>query len=327
MYEAAYAAIKRVDPRNLVLLGGTASKGSSVPGRGGVPPLEFVRALACVDERLRPLRVPECKGYTPLRADGYAHHPYSRETAPAANDPEPDNAPLADSSRLTALLDRLEARGRLAQRLDLYDTEYGYQSRPPSPYERYSPLEQAQYLGWATYLAWREPRTRMFAQFLLRDIDPDTTGQRPGSRPYWTRSFHTGLFFADGRPKPAAVAFQLPFWAELQGTSTGRAVLVFGQVRPGSGHRVVRVERQDPSTGIWAPAPTVGSGCEPDGTTFLTDAAGFLLRLTPYDGPASYRLSWLTPSGQWLSGVPIAVDAAVPVALGGEPARAPGLTG
>src|SRR3954452_3318899 len=133
MYESAYAAIKSVDPRDMVFLGGTSSTGSRTPGKQGIPPLQFVRALACVDSALQSLDVPECRDYKPLQADGFAHHPYSRKTAPAASTPAPDDVPLADAGRLEQLLGELAARGRITSSLGLYDTGDGDESSPDEP--------------------------------------------------------------------------------------------------------------------------------------------------------------------------------------------------
>ena len=97
MHEAGYEAIKKVNDRNRVLLGGTSYFGSAKPGpRRNVAPLRFLRELACVDRRFRRLRRPECRGFRPLRADGYAHHPYSPLYGPSTPDPNPDNVRLAD---------------------------------------------------------------------------------------------------------------------------------------------------------------------------------------------------------------------------------------
>src|SRR5262249_9475502 len=151
-----------VRPDAQVLLGGTASTGGA-PGKGGVPPLRFLRELACVDDQLNPLNVPECRNFTPLKADGYAHHPYSRFSDPAAPDPDPDDAPLGEPARLEGLLNALAARGRISQPLPLYLTEYGYESRPDDPFATYDRDGQARNLAKATFLAWRDPNTRMFA--------------------------------------------------------------------------------------------------------------------------------------------------------------------
>ena len=37
-----------------------------------MPPLQFARALACVDDQGKALRIPECADFQPLKADGWA---------------------------------------------------------------------------------------------------------------------------------------------------------------------------------------------------------------------------------------------------------------
>jgi hypothetical protein len=308
MHNAAYAAIKDVSKSDMVLVGGTAASGSSVPGTGGVPPLAFVRALACVDDKLRPLKVPECVNFHPLKADGFAHHPYSRLTAPDVSDPAPDDVPIADVSRLGDLLGKLYLTGRLAQQLPIYDTEYGYESNQDDPYQPFTRLQQAEFIGWSTYLAWKDPDTQMFAQFLLRDIDPAESGRKRGTRSYY-RDWQTGLYTADGAPKPALQAFKLPFWAQTIQIGSETIVQVFGQVRPGHGQRVVQVERQDPATGVWQPIRTYGKSCDASAPQFLTDRAGVFLRGAPFNGVASYRLAWQDEGGTWQWGAPIQVAA------------------
>ncbi|MCW2999008.1 MAG: hypothetical protein JWN65_2557 [Solirubrobacterales bacterium] len=307
MHNAAYDAIKKVSRVDQVLLGGTASGGSTVPGQGGVPPLQFLRALACVDDALKPLNVPECVNYAPVKADGYAHHPYSRLVPPATPDPLPDDARIADASRLGSLLEQLHRSLRLASRLSIFNTEYGYESRQDDPFQPFDRDQQAAFIGWSTYLAWKNPDTRMMAQFLLRDIDPAESGRKRGTRQYY-RDWQTGLYDAKGNAKPAARAFKLPFWAQTQGTGKDKAVLLFGEVRPGAGQRIVRVDRQDPATGLWSPVRTIGPNCDPNTPEFLTDHAGFFLRSAPALGASSYRLAWQHEDGSFEHGVPIAVS-------------------
>jgi hypothetical protein len=306
MHNAAYDAIKARSAGNQVLVGSTAASGSRRPGRGGVAPLQFLRELACVDARLAPLAIPECRGFRPLRADGWAHHPYSRSTTPATSDPDPDDAPLADTGRLEGLLGALADRGRLAGRLPVYQTEYAYESNPPDPTAPYGTREQARFIGWSTFLAWRDPNTRMFAQFLLRDIDQRDPRRRRGTK--WSE-FQTGLFFADGSPKPAAQAFRMPFWAQVQDAGGQPSVLLFGGVRPTHGPVVVRVERRAGPTDAWHPVEVTGDRCDSNGPAFITDPSGWFLRAAPYAGPADYRLSRLLPSGSWESGVELPVAA------------------
>jgi hypothetical protein len=305
MHNAAYDAIKAVGAQpSTVLIGATASTGSSVPGKGAVPPLEFARALACVDDQLRPLKIPECRHFTPIKADGWAHHPYSRTIMPGTSDPDPNDAPIADVGRLGSLLDQLSNAGRFASYLPIYDTEYGYEDNGSDPYAKFSAEQQAQFMGWSTYLAWADPNTRMFAQFLLDDINPAESGRRARTRSYY-RDWQTGLYTADGQPKPAVQAFKLPFWAETRNVNGGSAVMLFGQVRPGKGRQVVRVERQVGSA--WVPIFTTGRNCDVRAPEFLTDPAGFFLRTAPALGGGTYRFSWRDPQGSWESSVPVPV--------------------
>jgi len=306
LHNAAYAAIKKVARQNEVLVGGTASTGSPTPGTGGVPPLQFVRALACVDDQLAPLQVPECDDFHPLKADGYAHHPYSRYVTPGTSDPFVDQAPIADLGRLGSLLEQLHKLHRIDSRLAVYNTEYGYESNQDDPFQPFTREQQARFIGWSTYLAWKDPDTRMFAQFLLRDIDPKESGKKRGTRSYY-RDWQTGLYDASGDPKPALQAFKLPFWAQTVGSGDDKSILLFGQVRPGKGAQTVKVERQDPSSGSWAAIQTYGPTCDQDPNSFTTDKAGFFLRSAPALGATSYRMAWRHEDGAWEYGVPIPV--------------------
>jgi hypothetical protein len=294
-----------------VLIGNLAATTSDAVGHGGVAPLRFLRELACVDDELKPLTTPECTGYKPLVADGIALHPYSNHFgSPAATSPDPDDVPLADSARMTALLDELSLRGRIAGAWPIYDTEYGYETSPPDPFQSTTPDDQARYVSQAAYLAWQDPSTRMFAQFELRDVDP-ATGRRAHasktSRAYW-RDYQSGLYYDDGRAKPAATAFQMPFWAQHVVRGGGDAVLLWGMVRPGASRRVVRFDRQAPGTRAWVPVHTYGVACAPQQPEMFSDGAGVATSLAPWTGPASYRMSWLRPDGAWVPGVPIDVD-------------------
>ena len=263
-----------------------------------------------MDDRLVPLDVPECRNFRPLRADGFAHHPYSRTTVPSASDPNPDDVPLADVGRLEQLLDQLATRGRITTRLGIYDTEYGYESSQDDPFAPFDRAQQAEFMGWSSYLAWRDPDTRMFAQFLLRDIDPRESGHTRGTRSYF-RDWQSGLYDAKGDPKPAAEAFKLPFWVRAQGPQGARVVVAWGAVRPGHGAQTVRVEQRLPG-GAWAPARTYGNTCDADGQAFATDREGVFQRALPASpGPTDYRFSWRRPDGQWEAGEGIRLDAAI----------------
>lgn len=200
MLYAAYPAIKRANPGSIVLVGATSARGYPAR-RKAVPPLRFLRALACVDRRMRPLTIGRCRHYRPLPGDGWSHHPYSGTRPPDESARGAEDAPLANISRLTRALDLLAGRGRVASGLrNLWITEYGYQTRTASR-PGVTAQQQAEYLPWAEDLAERNLAIKTWAQFLLRDTRPDPNGigiER-----------HSGLFQIDGSPKVSLAAMCL----------------------------------------------------------------------------------------------------------------------
>ena len=264
MVEAAVPRIKAAAPDALVLIGATSSVGGE-QGSGPserMAPLTFLRALACVDEALAPLDVPECETFARLPGDGWSHHPYSLKLAPWQTDPRRDNVRMGDLARLRSLLARLHAAGRTRNDLPLYLTESGYQTSPPDPTWDVSPADQARWLAEAERIARREPTLRSVAQFLHRDL-PERPG--PNLKTRW-RDYQSGLRFIDGRPKPAHAAFALPLVARR---TSGGGVAFWGLVRRGSGARDARVSVREPGGG-WREIVSTRTGS--DGT-FTAGAA------------------------------------------------------
>ncbi|MEJ7823788.1 MAG: cellulase family glycosylhydrolase [Solirubrobacteraceae bacterium] len=264
MVEAAVPRIKAAAPDALALIGATSSVGSE-QGSGPserMAPLTFLRALACVDEALAPLDVPECETFAALPGDGWSHHPYSLALAPWQSDPRPDDVRMGDLRRLTSLLARLHAKGRTQRELALYLTESGYQTSPPDPTWNVGLADQARWLAEAERIARHEPTLRSVAQFLHRDL-PERPGPDPKTR--W-RDYQSGLRFIDGRPKPAHVAFGLPLVARR---APAGGVAFWGLVRRGSGARDVSVSVREPG-GRWREIVSTRTGS--DGT-FTAGAA------------------------------------------------------
>ena len=311
MHERAYAAINGVEDDNRVLLGGTAAIGDEGRGpRKAMSPILFLRELACVDRRGRPLERAECAGFKPLEADGFAHHPYSLFDSPDARSANPDDVAMGDLARLSRALDGLHRLGRITTRLPIYVTEYGYETNPPDVVRGVSVLQQARYHGLATFLAWRQNDVSTFAQFLLNDIGPPPGADTPIEA---SKDWHSGLYFHDGRPKPEAVqAFKLPFWAESRSVAGRDLVVFFGQVRPSTGRQRVELEMRGPND-TWVPVTSYDARppdnflCGDETTGFLTDTQGFYLRLAPYERRARYRARWLRADGKSEYGVTVPV--------------------
>jgi hypothetical protein len=195
LYEGAWTAIKRVNPRAQVLIGETAP--SRLPGRV-MAPLEFLRAVACARSDYQPAR--RCRE---LRADGYAHHPYQFTSPPERPEAGADTVQIGSLDRLTSALDRLAAAGLLTTPsgtpLPVYLTEFGYFRRG----HRSLPEDRrAEYLPRAfAVAAARYPRVRQLLQYQLASPPPGYNGSH----------FDTGVMGRDGKPTPSFPA--LAAWA------------------------------------------------------------------------------------------------------------------
>ena len=303
LVEASYPVIKELQPNSVVLVGGTSSAGAIAPTSeaDGVPPLRFLRELACVDDALQPLAAPRCEGYEPLPGDGWSHHPYSLSHTPDFADPKhPDNLPIGALDRLTSTLDALVASGRVSPGLaDVYLTEFGYETNPPDPNRKFNLDEQAQFLAWSEHIAWKNPRVRSWPQFLLRDQDVTGAGDRRGPGTY--ADWQTGLEFFDGTDKPSMTGFRLAFFAECGGPPTRPFVRLWGRVRPGerphrvglsamrkgSRRRLASTRARPRRTG--RPRPSIAS--------FLTGWDGAFVRYAPYREGERYQFQLFGADG------------------------------
>ncbi|HEY3189992.1 MAG TPA: glycosyl hydrolase family protein, partial [Solirubrobacteraceae bacterium] len=257
LVRAAYPAIHAADPDAKVLIGALAPRGSRLRSRNAnMRPLQFLRALGCVDERLRPLRAARCAHFQPAIADGFAYHPHSTRLPPDEPYDNPDDADLASLPRLERLLDRLQATGRLVgttRPLGLWLDEYGYQTDPPDGTRGVTPGQQDRYLQQAAYLAWRDPRVQLITQYAWQD---ETVG---GGRAY--TGWQSGLIDTGGNAKPSLGHLADPIWADF-----ARRTL-WGQVRPGGAHDVEVRFRPAGARTTWRTLARVRT--RPDGTWSL----------------------------------------------------------
>jgi len=295
LVSAAYPAIKAVVPDATVLIGATSSTGAG-PGSSSVAPLRFIRELACVDARLRPLRRAECADFQMIPGDGFAHHPYSLTKSPGSVSANPDWATISELPRLTRLLARLVDRHRLSPALrDVWLTEFGYESNDRVTSKPFSPAEQARFLAWSEYIAASTPHVRSFAQFLLRDTLTDDAIATPGRRAFG--SWQSGLLEQDGTPKLAAESFRSTLWAQSSpargsGSRSARAAgaasaTVWIHLRSVRTATVVQLEQQV-AGGEWVALP---------GASGTTDDHGRLILHVATPRAAMLRVTWQTSSG------------------------------
>jgi hypothetical protein len=293
MVHKAYPAIKTHRPDSTILIGGTSYSGAyGNRGVGNVPPLQFIREMACVNKNLNPMGRSGCAGFKTIPGDGFSHHPYSLRTEPDARNrvTRPDDVPIAELPRLVKLIDQLIARGRLAPgSRNLWITEYGYETNPPDPEEIFSVGDQAKFLTWAEYLATKVPNVKSFAQFLLRDLPPQafrvgTSKKRPFGE------WQSGLLFENGVPKLAAYSFRAGLY--VQQNARGR-LRIYGRLRLASGAHTVVVESRAPRSDAWAALPTSAAGSGSATGSFVADGKDSFLRFAGAPGPGwRYRLRY-----------------------------------
>ncbi len=308
MLAAAIPAARVVRPDAQLLVGNTSSAAGK-PGTGAVPPLRFIRELACVDRRLRPLTTPACRDFTPIEGDGWAHHPYTRNVRPdvTARRDRPDDIGIADLAKLTALLDALAAAGRIDRGLRrVHITEFGYETEPIAGRPTLSQLTQARWLTWAERLASATPGVVGFAQFLLRDQPPAPTKVSDSPARAFGQ-YGTGLDRADGTPKLAAGSFVSGLFAAAAGP---RQAELWIRLRLGRGERSVGVEERRGRT--WkrvATRPAAGAAAE---RSFTMDGRDAATRLVARRAGSRFRLVVTNRDGTLTRGLEIAVPGRPP---------------
>ncbi|HWF49344.1 MAG TPA: hypothetical protein VG294_01770 [Solirubrobacteraceae bacterium] len=320
----ALTATGHTSTSDTILVGETAPEGAITPVPGtnpqryasatgaedAVTPMVFLRALYCVNSRLQRLTgsaaaalgcptsgsagafVAEHLGL--FQATGFAHHPYFFFFAPNVSSPVPSYVPLANLGRLERGLDGIFATYGVKRKIPIYLTEYGYQTNPPDPYQPVTPGEQATYLNEADYMAWRNPRVRAMAQFLLYDAGP-ITSYPPTSRQYWS-SFQTGLLYGPGTPlvnrgKPSLATYAMPIWIPHPHPHGTSKLFLWGMLRlaPRGIDENVQIQWRPAHQTSFRTIATVGV---PASSVYRY----FTARLTP-PGPGSIRTAWRSAAG------------------------------
>ena len=227
-----------------ILVGELAPSGRTDPKSSlGMEPLRFLRALFCVDASYRRLSSkPAAQRGCPttasasrrfraanpalFNATAWSYHPFPiNRAAPSTPAPpqQADSVALADLPKLEAALDRLQGAYGSGRRYPLYLTEYGYNTRPPSPRNAVSSGAQAAYLNQAEYMAWHDPRVSELTQYSLQDST---------AVPSLDGVFGAGLLYSSGQPKPSFDAFRLPVAMPTVTAVRGVPLQLWGCIRP-----------------------------------------------------------------------------------------------
>lgn len=241
MLRSFYREAKAVDSSVVIGGGVTGPAGERCPescpssADSRVAPGDFATALNAAN--LRP----------PM--DVYTHHPYPLTTPRMEPFPGASFIDLYNLRDLERTLDRTYLRGK-----KLWLTEFGFSTRPVAEYRlAVEEGRQAQYLADAYARVRANPRVQLLTWYLLQD------------HPAWA----SGLLRANGKQKPSALAFQLPFAAIPAGDSARTRTLV-GQIRIAARTTKVTVDRRVGRA--WRKVRTVPTAS--DGSFSLTVRAG-----------------------------------------------------
>jgi hypothetical protein len=236
LLNAFYAAVKAVDRSNLVVMGGTAPYGDR-PGATRMRPMVFYRTLFCLSNRLRPRSCPD-----PAHVDAIDHHPYSNN--PTYRAYWSDDVAIVDMYKITRALGAAEHSGRVlpAGAKGVWVTELSWNTNPPDPYG--TPVaKHGRWTEQALYLLWRQGVSTVMP---LQIVDARPVAHYPYAYQWG------GLFYFNGRPKPAATAFRFPF---ITHRTNPRTVWAWGRA-PAAG--TLLIERLQGRRWIVVASQTVG---------------------------------------------------------------------
>lgn len=201
MLNAFYRGIKSRSPSALVVTAGTGPFGDPPPTGPRMSPALFWRTTLCVREAGPKLSSTDCRD--PAHFDVLAHHPYS-VGAPDTAALNPDDVSIPDMWKLTKILRTAELGGTALPREhhQIWATETGYNTKPPNP--KGIPIgEDARWLEQTLALLWSQGVSLVTWNTIVDQV-PDPS--------YYTTS-QSGVYFQDGRPKPALAAFRFPLMA------------------------------------------------------------------------------------------------------------------
>ncbi|HEY1590535.1 MAG TPA: hypothetical protein VGF81_01990 [Solirubrobacteraceae bacterium] len=321
--------------RDTIIVGALAAHGAHIPSNsknktglpgayGETPPLEFIRELYCLDSHYHQYRgnaakVRKCP--TTVAASrrfrshnqalfnntAWSDHPYplgkDGSTPPTKTHyTNPNFAGFSQLPNMLRALDKAQRAYRSSKRFPLWNTEYGYITNPPNRSGSNASLAtQAFFDNWAEYLSWKNSRIASSMQYLLIDPNPSVGTPECGG-------FASGIIFfgtppstrgcsayPPGAAKPGLQAYRLPIYLPNGTASRGRAVTVWGCVRPAryallDTHRpqTALIQFQRGGRGSWSTVATV---------TFSNPASScFFTRQVKFPASGSVRLIYSYPA-------------------------------
>jgi hypothetical protein len=204
-----------------------------------IPPLDFLREMVCLNKHYRQYRgraakARGCKRVKRIPTSGIAIHPYTPRGS-IHRRPKSGDTSITTLRRLTRTVDRLARRGKFPRRLPLWNTEFGFQTKPPDPFQ-YSIRKVPGYLDESEWLTFRNRRVRSHDQYTI--VDDKKAGGNVFRR--WA-GFQQGLRFSNGDAKRGVYsAFRMPAFVR----ALGGAVQVFAGLRTSPGATATVLSRK-----------------------------------------------------------------------------------
>jgi hypothetical protein len=301
-----------------ILIGALGSEGyqappsrkypQGLPGTyGEMQPLAFIRELYCLTPtyqrylgRAASLRgCPTTRaGYSKFRAQnpalfnatGFSDHPYNLAKPNLPPDKTGSNDPgwaeLSQIPRMGATLDRVLRSYGSGKHFPIWDTEYGYVTCPPNcSFHDVSPATAANYINWAEYLSWRDPRSANTMQYELYDPNPTVGVSEKGG-------FASGLVLHDGMPQADYYAYRMPIFLPSNRARKGRQLQVWGDVRPapyavmdGDGPQYASIQFERGGSRTWTTLKTLN----------VTDPHGYIDTWMTFPSSGWVRIAWTYP--------------------------------
>lgn len=224
-----YAAIKAVDPTNVVIAAGLGP--IAVP-KYTIGPLRFARLLLCMKGHNHPKPTAgNCEGG--VHFDVFDIHPYT--TGGPTHEGGVNDVELGDLKKLTTLLAAADRAGRIKgmyKHTPLWIIEFSWDSDPPDPGGLPMKIED-RWVAEALYRAW-SAGVEYFFWYSLRDSEPEPNVP-------FSQTDQSGLYFrgstpAQDQPKEFVSAYRFPlvayprrkglyFWGRTPTSSGGRVTI------------------------------------------------------------------------------------------------------
>jgi hypothetical protein len=233
MLNSFYSGVHKGQQGAKVIGGVTSPFGDSrghplIKGQQRMRPLVFLRNLFCLKRNLKPSR---CKSKPHL--DVLSHHPVNILNSPKRSAVSGDDVEIADFHKVRKVLHAAEhaKHVRPGGHHPLWATEIWWITDPPNRIG-VSTKKQAKWLEQGLYLLWKQGAS-VVLNYEIRDIAYDP-GQPPRAQ------VTSGVFFHNGKKKPAYRSFRFPFVTHRK---SKHKVAAWGKA-PQSGKLQIQVKKQ-----------------------------------------------------------------------------------